>query len=300
MGAFVDLFFTRPKSKLSKICFMFNLSIYETIREKHFKKIINRIYEKYDYVLILRADLVPLEYLERLRKKYPESMFIQYIWDDINFYPNLIDTFKYFNRILSYDLSDCKKYGLIFRPFFFSDVLKENTLSSNYSFSYDLFFIGSYTPDRLKILELIKELNPNISFYIYLYINPITFLLNKSIWRKRNVFKFKKLKYSEMISVIKNSRAILDIAHINQRGLSTRVFEALGAKSKIVTTNKSIIDYDFYNQHNILLIDPNKPVIPNIFLESAYEDYDIKILKNYYIKKWILDVFDIKVISDNQ
>nr|HRC89952.1 hypothetical protein [Bacteroidales bacterium] len=154
--------------------------------------------------------------------------------------------------------------------------------------------------DRLKILELIKELNPNISFYIYLYINPITFLLNKSIWRKRNVFKFKKLKYSEMISVIKNSRAILDIAHINQRGLSTRVFEALGAKSKIVTTNKSIIDYDFYNQHNILLIDPNKPVIPNIFLESAYEDYDIKILKNYYIKKWILDVFDIKVISDNQ
>ncbi|WP_228731997.1 MULTISPECIES: hypothetical protein [Pseudomonas] len=40
-----------------------------------------------------------------------------------------------------------------------------------------------------------------------------------------------------------------------QAGLSFRFFEAMTSRKKVITTNKSVVDYDFYNPANILVID---------------------------------------------
>jgi len=290
-GAYVDLFYNRPTSKLSKFFFVFNQWIYKKINQCYFRRLLQGASQDYDYILIIRADLVPVDFIKKLRNKYSGAKFIQYIWDDISLFPKLLDSFQIFDRILSYEPGDCNKYGLIFRPFFF--VIQYKTNDCTHQYVYDMFFIGSFHTDRLQVLENVKKLNPQINCYMHFYINPVTFLLNKAIWSKRSFFRFRKMKYAEMIGTMKNSRAILDIQNISQNGLTTRIFEALGSRSKIITTNMNILDYEFYNGNNIYLIDRNNPLIENSWLNLPYEDYDTELINKYHIKSWINEVFDI-------
>lgn len=64
-----------------------------------------------------------------------------------------------------------------------------------------------------------------------------------------------------MIAVLAISKAQIEIQHPSQKGLTTRAFESLGTKTKLITTNPAIRQYDFYNSNNILIIDRNNPVI---------------------------------------
>lgn len=291
MGALVSLFSIRPTSLISKLTGLYLLHKYEKIKIKYFKKLLINFEKHYDYILIIRADLLPDDFLPKLIALYPETKFIQYVWDDIDLIPNLSDSFKYFNRVLSYNIFDCEKHKLIFRPFFFVDQ-KSSDLKTVIR-QYEIFFIGSFRADRLALLEKILVKNPQIRFYYHLYINPITFFLNKISLRKRTLFKFHKMKYSEMIKMMNHSIAVLDMQNIFQNGLTTRIFEALGARVKIVTTNRNILDYEFFNSNNILVIDRNNPIIERNWLDTPYEEYDKVLLNKYHINSWISEVFDI-------
>lgn len=294
-GAIVDMHYSRPKSKLSKFFFIFSKIIYKKINQRYFKKLLECVAQDYHYIFIIRADLIPLDFLKKIRIKYQGAKFIHYIWDDISLFPEILDSFQYFDRILSYEPDDCAKYGLIFRPFFFVNQYNSEKIVKHHL--HDIFFIGSFHTDRLEVLKNVKRLNPNLNFYLHFYINPITFLLNNVIWSKGSSFRFRKMKYATMINIIENSRAILDIQNISQNGLTTRIFEALGAKSKIITSNKNILKYDFYNSENIFIVDRNNPVIEKEWLEHPYYEYDFSLLGKYNINYWILEVFDLKKIT---
>jgi hypothetical protein len=292
LGASVDLFSNRPTSLISKFSGVLNKKIYEGIKIRYFRKLLKDIKGNYDYILVIRADLIPVDFLQALKIVCPEAKFIQYVWDDIHLFPLLLDSFRFFDRVLSYDLSDSAEYSLVFRPFFFLEQQAgKRTLSSA---THELFFIGSYHTDRLPVLENVMKLNPGIELYSHFYINPVSFILNKIPVRKIRLFNFGKMKYFEMIKTIEGSLAILDIQNVSQHGLTTRIFEALGARSKIVTTNSNIIDYEFYNDRNILIVDRNNPIIEKSWLHAPYEKYDDKLLGNYHITRWIQEVFDIK------
>ena len=83
----------------------------------------------------------------------------------------------------------------------------------------------------------------------------------------------------EMVNqFIDESKALLDIHRTKQDGLSFRVFESLGKEKKLITTNKDIKNYDFYNEQNILIIDENFE-IPKSFFDSKYIPIPEMILK---------------------
>ena len=64
---------------------------------------------------------------------------------------------------------------------------------------------------------------------------------------------------------------ILDIAHPHQKRLSFRPYEAMGLRKKLITTNKDIANYDFYNPNNIFIIDDVYNIhIPTDFITSNY------------------------------
>jgi hypothetical protein len=67
-----------------------------------------------------------------------------------------------------------------------------------------------------------------------------------------------ELSYSEVLSQVSRAKVILDIQQKGQTGLSLRPFEAIGLQKKLITTNASIRDYDFYHPNNIMIIDPRK------------------------------------------
>jgi hypothetical protein len=292
-GAKVDLFYSQPVDAFSRFISVFNNSFYERLKKRYFKVLHEKIKGPFDFVLIIRADLIPGEFLEFLRHKNHNTFFIQYLWDDIEFFPALLDSYRFFDRILSYSVNDSKKYGLVFRPFFFiPNAEPENRDPGK---KYDLFFIGIFHTDRLSLIEKAINLNPEVSFYHHFYINPITFFKAGIPFRKLKLFRFRKMGYQEMIRMVKQSSAILDIPKPSQQGLSTRILEALGAGTKVITTNENVRNYEFFNDNNFLIIDREKPMIEYEWITLPFAEYDKGLLSRYNISKWIEDVYDIGV-----
>jgi hypothetical protein len=91
--------------------------------------------------------------------------------------------------------------------------------------------------------------------------------------------------------LVKRSRIILDISKPGQAGLSFRFFEAMASRKKVITTNRSVVDYDFYNPANILVIDEANPVIPERFMTDPYVDVPEHIYRKYTLQGWVKTVF---------
>lgn len=65
-------------------------------------------------------------------------------------------------------------------------------------------------------------------------------------------------------------------------------------QKKIITTNKSIISYDFYNPNNIFILDEDKPVNINpAFFTTPYEPLSDEIYHKYTIQNWVKTVFKL-------
>jgi hypothetical protein len=90
---------------------------------------------------------------------------------------------------------------------------------------------------------------------------------------------------------VKRSRVILDIQHPAQEGLTMRTIEMIGAGKKLLTTNREVISYDFYDSHNMQYIDRNNPVIDKSFFKTDYRTIDSRIYDKYSIRGWLREVF---------
>jgi hypothetical protein len=99
------------------------------------------------------------------------------------------------------------------------------------------------------------------------------------------------LDYHQYQRISDVSKAIIDIEHPKQKGLTIRTFEVLGKEIKLITTNKNIIEYDFYNEANISVIDRNNPVIDDNFLNKPYQPLSPKLYYKYSIDGWLEDIF---------
>lgn len=85
---------------------------------------------------------------------------------------------------------------------------------------------------------------------------------------------------------------MLDLGVIDKhKGLTFRIFEAMGLSKKIITNNPDIINYDFYNPQNILIINNENPIIPNHFLETEYTPVPKEIYNKYTLESWVKTVF---------
>src|SRR5690606_2744456 len=141
-----------------------------------------------------------------------------------------------------------------------------------------------------KIAEQLKELN-----------FPFNIIVRKEKFFHSEIFHIVEdyISLKEVIKYIENSSVLLDIQKENQEGLSFRVFEALGYEKKLITTNKDIVNYDFYNPQNILVIDGVLPVIPKDFLDTKYVQVSEKIKDKYRREFWIKKVFGISKTFEN-
>ena len=121
---------------------------------------------------------------------------------------------------------------MVYRPLFFNDYM---TVQQNVKREYDLLFIGTIHSDRHRILKQIKEicLKQNLTYFYYMYLpSKILFylrsLVDPSLWRsKLSDFSFSALKKTDIIGLVEKCRAVIDIQHPKQIGLTIRTMEVL-------------------------------------------------------------------------
>lgn len=300
LGALVDYFDERPANSFwTKAFIRLNRKIVSWRIEQYYNEITSLIRNKsYDYVFVLNIEAMPHSFLKIIRCHSPRAKFILYMWDSIRNKAHTISYLSLFDVVFSFDEKDCKEITAIrFRPLFFLNEYKE--IACDTCFEYDFSFVGTAHSDRFalirKIQRQLEEKNLKSYWYLFLQSRKLFFFqkICNTAFRKACMrdFNYKALSKDKLINIIRKSRIILDIQHPNQSGLTMRTIEMLGAHRKLVTTNPSVGDYDFYTSRNILIIDRNNPVIPEDFCTGEYQPVDKAIYYKYSLDGWLDDIF---------
>lgn len=272
--------FEKVKNALNKLIFKKNIkAIYKS------ECLLSAISElgKQDVILVIRPDKIQFETLVEL-KRHTKKLY-SYYFDSIANFPDKIDVIPLFDKVFSYEKQDVKKFNLTFLTNYIYDIDPQN----NTSHTQHVFNISSFD-NRFEILKKIAA---------YMKSETIDY---KILVRKERVYKDELVTiipdYLPLEAVKKHVLAtgvLLDIQKKNQKGLSFRVFEALGYNKKLITTNTDIVNYDFYNASNILVIDVNNIQIPKSFLSTPYVIIPSAILFPYTLEGWIKKVFSLSL-----
>ncbi len=248
---------------------------------KEIVKHLQQIREKQDVILTIKGDFIDINYLKKIKNHTQKS--IGFFNDNTIRCPKIVKAIPCFDEVFSFEKEDCKKYNL---KFITNWIYAENKSETTTNFKYEIFNISS-KDKRLSILSKIaKSLiakNINYKFLVLDKNNPskdgeIEFLTNK-------------IPLDEVSALIAQSKTLLDINRNGQSGLTFRVLESLGLNKKLITTNKDIVNYDFYNPKNILVIDEENPIISPTFFSNEYQKIPQNIYYKYSMEGWINRVF---------
>lgn len=270
--------FDKVKNAITKIIFKKNKK--ETyVSNCILKSLLEK--ETQDFIVVIRPDKLEKSTLFELKKR--TKHFYAFYFDAISNFPKKVGLIPLFEKVFSYEKDDVKTYKLEFITNYIYDF--ECSLDEN--LEHKIFNISSYDERFTQLRELANYLkNHAINYNI--------------IVRKERIIADELvsivpeyLPLEEVKRLLLKSEILLDIQKSNQKGLSFRVFEALGYEKKLITTNKYVAEYDFYSPHNILIIDPENIQIPESFLEATYKTIPTAILYPYTLEGWIKKVFGI-------
>ena len=302
-GALVDILPDRPfTSPFLKAVTRFRRELILGMADHYFLNAIEKFGRtRYDYILVIQGEAISTNLLTKLRGSFPSAVFILYMWDSFKNKKSLIPNMKHFDKCMTFDPHDANHYDLKFRPLFFSPGFQLD-ISPKVAPVYDISFIGTAHSDRYKIVSQISDGLPLLThYYWYLFLQaPWVFWLRKvgdSNFKgaKKNEFNFNALAKSEVQDIFFKSTSILDIEHPAQTGLTMRTFETIGASKKLITTNKNIRDYAFFNEKNIMVIDRSKPIqIPKSFFDTPYVPPSKELYASYSIAHWLEEVLGLK------
>lgn len=263
---------------------------FDEIRAKYQNEILKELKNNnFDYIFVLKGEYLQTFFIKLLKEKFSAAQFIMYQWDSLNRVPNAFELMPYFDRVLSFDRQDCEQLPqLQFRPLFFRNEPVYNTIP----LKYDLVFIGWLHADRLSASIAIQKIcnTYGLKSFFYLFTGLTTYFQNLIRGTAKNL-SFKSLNYKQVNDYINSSKVVLDIPHPLQSGLTMRTIEAIGSKKKLITTNFDIVNYDFYNSQNILLIDLKNLKIDKSFFETTYVELPLDIYKKYTLEEWVDDIF---------
>lgn len=269
------------------------------ILNKYYSKQIDSIPDEIDRVLCIRGEYTPISALIKIKKKYPSAKTILYMWDSIANNKGIEEKWKYYDEVWTFDRKDYANNvnHLKFLPLFYYEKLMNEEIKSNV-IKYDLSFIGTGHGDRCAIIKSIEKqcTKSNLNFYYYIYIPHIlVYILNKLFNKSfRGIHisdvHFKGLPFEETYNIYRSSKCILDVESSKQNGLTMRTIEVLGLKRKIVTTNKDVINYDFYNDHNVFIAERDNISIDSMFMNREYEELPKEIYEKYSLKSWLIEL----------
>ncbi len=286
-GACVTFFPEMHYSFLYRL--MCNVSIYwkKKLEKSYLDSILQAIQENhYDIFFLIRGGIVTVDFLEKLKAKYPRASFVMYQWDSVlqNNYMSLI---PYFDRVQTFDMVDARALNITYLPLFYTEDYVRVEKSPK---KYDLAFFGSWHSDRLDVIKYFHNefQKRGLHFIFHLYISKLAMLrallLGKLSFGDLSYLKTFMVSAKEITKIYQESTAILDVELSIQQGLTIRTFEVLASKTKLVTTNNNIKEETFYNPHNIMVIDRKRIEINFDFFQSPMDEYDFS---PYHIREWL-------------
>ena len=202
-----------------------------------------------------------------IKKKNKNIKTILWFWNSINEFSEKYLKCKYLDEIWSFDLEEVKKYNIKYNTQFFTKKIKKNKDKN----CNEILYLGSAKKRKDEILILknkIEELGLKTNFII---------IENEKDY----------ISYDKYLELLTQSNCILDYNEKGQVGLTLRPMEALFLEKKLITNNKDIKNYDFYNPSNIFILGESNIEDIKEFIEKPYEKVEQKIIDYYDFEQWL-------------
>lgn len=175
----------------------------------------------------------------------------------------------------TFNPKDAKKYGMGLNNQFFFYQNPENAFKVE-----SAFFVGTDKGRYEKLMEISNELK-NIG------VTPDFHIISGDANDNRKYVEKMYMEYDEVISHIRKSKAVVEIVQDGQNGLTARALEAMFFETKLITSNKEIRNFDFYNAHNIFVVGEDNNDSLDTFLHTPFQSIDKKTLYPYDANGWI-------------
>lgn len=300
LGAEITYFDERPANNiLAKGIIRIKKELYQKKINQYYQKILEEVKnKKFDFLFLNKGEVVPECFIKEFSKIQPDCTKIFYTWDSFANNKNPEKILHYFDRKFSFDPDDAVKYNLNFRPLFFLDHYKKIYKSKTKKI-YDLVFLGTAHSDRYKISNEVNDWCRSKGFntFCYYYLpGKMVYYLKRKFDKTFQQFDVKKLSFKslttdDILNYYDQSNLILDINHPLQKGLTLRVFESIGAGKKLITTNKDIERYSFYNPNNIYIIKRENINLDETFFKNEYQDISQDLYQKSSIEGWLNCLF---------
>lgn len=252
----------------------------------------------YDYLFLISPEAINTQILQKIKDKNPKAKVFIYMWDSIKNKKQALSLLPLADRFFTFDSTDIAINNKIkFLPLFYiSDYGK---IPQQKEYLYDIAFIGTIHSDRYRIVKEIKKIaiENGLSVYTYFYSpSRLLFWIKKLFTKDFRFIKEEDISYiplnkQDILEVIKDTKAMIDIEHPSQNGLTMRSIEMLGARRKLITTNQNIKDYNFYNSNNISIVSRDKISLDINFIKQGFFNVDNRVYNEYSLETWIKKIF---------
>lgn len=237
----------------------------------------SKVYDKL-YVLFFNSSFVnsryPYQYLKLLNCNYSNIKYILF-YVDVSFSPtsyhaNYLEKMNLFELVYSIEEKDVINNKWIKWSTPYSKIIENGEKLEN---KYDIYFCG-VTKGRIDLIKRYIETfeKYNISYCIDLIPTKEDIEQCKQISSKVNLGEVGVYySYEKVLEKTLNAKCILEIVQSGQEALTLRPYEAVCYNKKLITNNKAIKNFDFYESKFMMYC-------------SSPEEIDMKWLKNQDIK----------------
>jgi hypothetical protein len=233
--------------------------------------------------LMIRPDIYSENIVDTLVNNIENTYAYQ--WDGLDRFPKVLDYINKFKKFYIYDKNDEGRFQntSLITNFYFDCYLAKNIENPE----YDIYYIGVYDDrinDLIKLCEKLNKLNLKMKILIFCSRKNRGKLNNHAYITEIT----KGITYKENLSNVFNTKALLDFSHKKTHtGLSLRPFEALGYSKKLITTNDTIKEYDFYLKENTLVFNNDISTESiNSFLKKPYRKVQDSIFRRHSFSEW--------------
>ena len=231
--------------------------------------------DTYDCIIVFDS-LHSANLLKYIRKKYRKRLIFWH-WNPIKMDKDIsiwAETKKMCEH-WTFNPSDAEKYGMnLNNQFFFyqnqEDISKEESA----------FFVGTDKGRYEKIVAISDDLKDRgiaIDFHI------VSMNCNDT----RKYIEKTYMEYSDVMSHIRKSKAVVEIVQDGQNGLTARALEAMFFETKLITNNREIRNFNFYNDNDIFIIGEDNNDRLDAFLHTPFQPIEKKVLYQYDANGWL-------------
>lgn len=262
----------------------------------HYRRVWKTIKEqRFDLVLVIKAELIPEWFLDRVTRRSPLATRVIYTYDSFRHSPRALRLGPRFHLKYTFDRADAEHNDeWLYKPLFWDDKVFGSTGGDR---SFDLAFVGTMHSDRYREVRSILDCGKNASTFLYVPARWYFYCRRLVDRRWRDIgfrdVSFKKLALEEVAERFATARAVVDLQKPGQAGLTMRTFEALASGAALVTSNTQVRSEPFYDPRAIFVVE-QETFRSEVFAEwlSSCRGLEVSQMAKYALSEWVQDIVD--------